>query len=142
MPPLTDTVAPEDDLGRLQRERASLQRDVAVKDAFIAHLQELLTEAATRGQQVEAEASNARRTLEQSQQAADELQRRYTALENELSQLVSRAALAAAELKMLRPKAEALAAIESGGWWRLRGRILPLLRLARRVQGTFRSPRH
>ena len=38
------------------------------------------------------------------------------------------------EVAALRPRAETLAAIEAGGWWRLRGRLLPLLAPYRRLR--------
>ena len=38
------------------------------------------------------------------------------------------------EVHQLAPKAETLAAIEAGGWWRLRGRLAPLLRPASRAR--------
>jgi GT2 family glycosyltransferase len=37
------------------------------------------------------------------------------------------------ELPYLRRRAETLAAIEAGGWWQLRGRLLPLFKFARRL---------
>lgn len=39
-----------------------------------------------------------------------------------------------AELADLRRRAQTLAAIEAGGWWRLRARLLPLMRWAARVR--------
>ncbi|HUB76582.1 MAG TPA: glycosyltransferase family A protein, partial [Solirubrobacteraceae bacterium] len=40
-----------------------------------------------------------------------------------------------AEFDWLRSRAATLAAVERGGWWRLRGRLLPLLRIASRARG-------
>lgn len=40
----------------------------------------------------------------------------------------------AAELTSLRQRAQTLAAIEASGWWRLRARLLPLMRLANRLR--------
>ncbi|HEX3125813.1 MAG TPA: glycosyltransferase family 2 protein, partial [Thermoanaerobaculia bacterium] len=61
-------------------------------------------------------AAQERRTLE----IALDLQRAWTA---EL----------AAEVAVLRPRAEALARVEGSQWWRLYGRLLPLLRILRRL---------
>ena len=45
--------------------------------------------------------------------------------------LAARQRAAEAELRSLRVLAAKLAAIEAGGWWRLRSRLLPLLAAAR-----------
>jgi peptidoglycan/xylan/chitin deacetylase (PgdA/CDA1 family) len=37
------------------------------------------------------------------------------------------------ELVWLRQRADTLAAVEAGGWWRLRGALLPVLRVGRRI---------
>lgn len=85
----------------------------------------------------------ARRALDTSQGYALELEVALDAREAEL-QRAQRQAQAppvdAAELARLRDRSDTLAAIEAGGWWRLRGRLLPLIRLARRLR-QLRAPR-
>jgi hypothetical protein len=51
---------------------------------------------------------------------------------SEYASLHRRLASADAELEVLRERARILDAILAGGWWRLRGRLLPLIRLVRR----------
>jgi GT2 family glycosyltransferase len=53
---------------------------------------------------------------------------------SEYASLHQRHAEAAAELEVLRERARTLDAILAGGWWRLRGRLLPLIRPARRLR--------
>lgn len=55
-------------------------------------------------------------------------------LEVELARVRRQAVAGPGELESLRARAETLAAIEAGGWWRLRGRLLPVLRLARSLR--------
>ncbi|HEY5198056.1 MAG TPA: hypothetical protein VIJ51_13630 [Solirubrobacteraceae bacterium] len=64
-------------------------------------------------------------------------------LQDEVARLRGRSPIPPEELDWLRGRAETLAAVESGGWWRLRGRLLPLLRLAQRlrVAQRLRRPR-
>jgi GT2 family glycosyltransferase len=62
---------------------------------------------------------------------AETLEHALDRAEAELAQLREETA---AELPYLRQRAETLDAIERGGWWRLRARLLPLLRLARRLR--------
>jgi hypothetical protein len=52
-----------------------------------------------------------------------------------------RQALAAQEesLEFLHERYQTLCRIEEGGWWRLRGRLLPLLRLAARLRAGIRA---
>ena len=58
----------------------------------------------------------------------DALHGRTNDLERLSAELESRADEAAAELARLRPRSELLTQIEQGGWWRLRSRLLPVLR--------------
>jgi hypothetical protein len=64
----------------------------------------------------------------------EELQGRYAAAHHELDRVHSEYASAHAELEDLRERAKTLDAILAGGWWRLRTRLLPLLRLGRRLR--------
>ena len=50
----------------------------------------------------------------------------------EYASLHDRLAGAEAELEPLRERSRTLDAVLAGGWWRLRERLLPLIRLVRR----------
>ncbi|MEA2195448.1 MAG: hypothetical protein QOG42_1882 [Solirubrobacteraceae bacterium] len=52
----------------------------------------------------------------------------------ELAELREARTASAAELAWLRSRAETLAAIEGGGWWRLRGRLLPVIGILARLR--------
>ena len=71
----------------------------------------------------------------------EQLQGEYTTTHRELDRvhgeyasLRERLVSADAELEVLRERARTLDAILAGGWWRLRGRLLPLIRLVRRAR--------
>jgi hypothetical protein len=67
-----------------------------------------------------------------------ELERVHGEYENVRQRVLS----ADAELEDLRQRAEALDAIFAGGWWRIRNRLLPLLKLvSRRQRGSAPSRR-
>jgi GT2 family glycosyltransferase len=139
----------EDELSRLRRERALLQRDVAVKQAFMAHVQDLLSDAAVTRERLETEIVKAQRALAELHEDAAHVHRAYAELMREHRRigadrdaLAGRLTAADAELEALRARAQTLAAIESGGWWRLRTRLLPLMRLARPLRGVVRRLRH
>ena len=57
------------------------------------------------------------------------------AREAELREREREALAAESERAWLRERSDTLAAIQAGGWWRLRGRLLPLIRLAGRRRG-------
>jgi GT2 family glycosyltransferase len=115
-PTAVPPVEMEDELTRLRRERALLLRDAGVKQAFMVHAQELLSEAAATRERLEVEGAKAQRALAELHEDTAAVHRAYAEL--------------ARELEALRARAQTLAAIESGGWWRLRTRVMPLLRLA------------
>jgi len=134
--------ATEDALTRLRRERALLQRDVAVKHEFIGHAQELLDHGAATRERLELECAELQGALAASNERAAAARRAQGALTHEhglvsaeREALAQRLAAADVELEALRARARTLAAIESGGWWRLRARLMPLLRLAEPVRG-------
>lgn len=63
--------------------------------------------------------------------AADELERAH----GQVAWLERYSAGQDEQIAWLRQRSETLTAIEEGGWWRLRGRLLPLLRVAARLRG-------
>lgn len=54
-------------------------------------------------------------------------------LEAEVEHLARRGVAETSELAWLRQRAETLARVEAGGWWRLRGRLLPVIRIGSRL---------
>jgi GT2 family glycosyltransferase len=119
--------APERDGDRLRRELAALARDVAFKDAYIASLESDATAAVAEIAKVHADWAELDRWAAD-RSAAAEL---YFGLHQEGH---ARELAAAPELAELRRRSQTLAAIEAGGWWRLRGRLLVLLRAAARAR--------
>jgi GT2 family glycosyltransferase len=69
------------------------------------------------------------------------LRRQTTDLEKLSADLESRAAEATTELAWLRQRSELLTEIEQGGWWRLRSRVLPILRAAAAARQVMRGVR-
>ncbi|MDX6677510.1 MAG: hypothetical protein QOE31_1562, partial [Solirubrobacteraceae bacterium] len=96
----------ESDGERLARERDALLRDLDFKTAYVEWLEPFRVQA-------------------------DELWARLVASERAAAE---REAQLTAERDALRARAQTLDAIEAGGWWRLRSRLLPLLRVATRVR--------
>ena len=76
----------------------------------------------------------ARRALEIREDYSRELEAALDAREAELREREREALAAESERAWLRERADTLAAIQAGGWWRLRGRLLPLIRLAGRLR--------
>ncbi len=66
---------------------------------------------------------------ESAQHAVWVAETRVKDLEAQVEQLAACCAVDPAELTWLRQRAEALARIEAGGWWRLRKRLLPVIRV-------------
>ena len=69
----------------------------------------------------------------QAAEHADWMPARIKELEAAVEQLAGQCDADAAELTWLRYRAETLARIEAGGWWRLRARLLPVIRVASRL---------
>jgi hypothetical protein len=72
-------------------------------------------------------------TSEANHQRAVWMAERVEALEVEVEELAGRCAADTAEVAWLRQRAETLACVEAGGWWRLRGRLLPVIRVGSRL---------
>lgn len=83
-------------------------------------------------------AADLRRELDAAHQRAAELQAHIDGLEARIGDLEARPAPDEAELAWLRERNVTLAAIEQGGWWRLRGRLLPVLRVGGRLRRSLR----
>jgi GT2 family glycosyltransferase len=124
-----------DELERLRRERHQLQRDLAVKDAYIDHAERQLSEAASLRARLEAELAASQHTVAELHEAKATVDREYAGLARAHDALRAEAAV---ELMSLRERARTLDAIESGGWWQLRGRLLPVLALGGRVRSSVR----
>jgi len=101
-------------LGRLARAEAGRDLVAAELRAREAELTDLERQAA----------AHARR--------ADTAEERLAGLERDLASLAS-------DAHWLRRRAETLARIEAGGWWRLRRRVLPLLLAARAAEHRLRG---
>jgi peptidoglycan/xylan/chitin deacetylase (PgdA/CDA1 family) len=131
---------PEDhDLFRRMLERG--RGAVRVAEPLLAYRQHSAEQANTRLiAQMEA-AYQTRRAdgltveLRGAQARADELRSALAAREAEVAGLRERSVGTAEELEHIRRRAATLDAVEAGGWWRLRARVLPLLRLAARLRG-------
>jgi GT2 family glycosyltransferase len=134
------------------RERAQLIRHVETLDAYVGHLVAELDRRANEfteaeaglsairheleaaGAQLEAvqaqlEASHAEHAATQTQHAATQAQHAATQAQLDATQ---------SQLPWLVMRAETLARIEAGGWWRLRSRLRPLLRLASAARRALR----
>jgi GT2 family glycosyltransferase len=103
---------PEAESDALLRERRQLLRDIAVKDAYVEELERIrafadseLVRRAEAQERLEADGALAQRALED----------------------------LGAEIDRLRQRLEVLDAIEAGGWWRLRRRLVRLRDIARRL---------
>ena len=66
---------------------------------------------------------------ESAQRAVGVGEARIKDLEAQVEHLAARCVVDPAELTWLRERAEALARVEAGGWWRLRKRLLPVIRV-------------
>ena len=93
-------------------ERAALLRDLAVKDAFAAHAQRLLAEAAATRERLESDGADAQRALADLHARHDAAHRDLAALAGdhevlraERAELAARLAAAEAELPILRAQA-------------------------------------
>jgi GT2 family glycosyltransferase len=112
---------PETAVERLRRERELLLRDVAVKDAYVVELERIAAaELAARAEELAAAAATRRRL--------------------EADGATAQRALAEAhrELHLLRDRVRTLDAIEAGGWWRLRSRLLGLRTAGGRLRRLIR----
>jgi GT2 family glycosyltransferase len=119
----TPAAGVDDEVGRLRREHLQLRRDVAVKDAFIAHAERLLAEAAATRDRLEADGAIAQRALVDVHEANAAVHDRYAALQREYELLRAdrdavSARLAAAEARPRVPR-----------------RLVPIARLWRRARG-------
>jgi hypothetical protein len=115
-------------------ETALQQRDDAVAAAAAWPLREAELTAYFSAERARVEELAARRT-EAAGAEVLALARTVSALEAELGGLRDRSVDSREELLWLRGRAATLDAVEAGGWWRLRGRLLPLVRLV----GALRS---
>jgi hypothetical protein len=118
-----------------------MRRDLEVKDAFVAHAEALIAEAAATRERLEDDGAAAQHALAEIHAEARRLHGAYAELARINAALVAErdAArreldLVAPELAALRERSRALDAIEAGGWWRLRARLLPAIRLAARAR--------
>jgi glycosyltransferase involved in cell wall biosynthesis len=130
------------EVGALHRARVPAAQTVGEQ------LQELLTQVLRLDPPAAAKASREllslpRRTSEQSGVATerdqlradrDQLRVARDQLRAELEQATATVQSQAAMLAVLQQHDETLRRIEAGGWWRLRGRLLPLLRLGERLR--------
>ena len=114
--PLARPVSPVD-VGAT--ERRHLELEVALKDAWAAELARDLELA---------EGNLLQRAADAEQRSGEiaELSRRLTGRETELAALHG-------EVEWLRSRSELLTAVQDTRWWRLRGRLEPLLRWVRRI---------
>ncbi|MDP9134667.1 MAG: glycosyltransferase family 2 protein [Actinomycetota bacterium] len=112
---------PETAADRLRREREQLLREIAVKDAYVAELERIAATERTRRADELADAAETRRRLEADGAIAQQA-------------LVE----AHAELWFLRDRVRTLNAIEAGGWWRLRSRLLGLRTAGGRLRRLIR----
>jgi GT2 family glycosyltransferase len=103
-PPIDET-----EVERLRREHRHLLRDLAVKSAYIEEFEELRA-------RVEADGEAARLAIAEHERLR--------------VQLVD----AQHQIAVLAERVRTLDAIEAGGWWRLRRRLLPLVRVGGRLQ--------
>jgi hypothetical protein len=117
--------------------QGELERLVADRDLAAAATRRGLEEAVAERDRALAERDRALAAAEADRARAEEAER-----ERELAEARARAAAEAAEegarrsateLAALRERNRLLAAIERGRWWRLYGRLLPLLRVVRRL---------
>lgn len=120
-------------------ERAALLRDNAFKAAYVAELEAQLARADDDVEQLrDALAAvterhdrlHAELTATHAAAAAD-----AAARTRRIAQLERAAAERERRLAWLAERDRALAAVEAGGWWRLRGRLAPLLGVAARLRG-------
>jgi GT2 family glycosyltransferase len=123
--------APETRVERLEREHLQLRRELELR---VAYAEALEGAAATNEERLRA-ADAARGELAAELERASAERERVSADHERVS---AELAHARGELQRLRERDHVLTAIEAGGWWRLRGRILPLLRLATRARALSR----
>jgi GT2 family glycosyltransferase len=132
--PATPQPAPESERDRLSREHVALARDLAFKDAYIASLESGAAAAEAELAKVHADWAELDRWAADRSAAAQ----LYFGLHQ---QAHGREVAAASELAELRRRSQTLAAIEAGGWWRLHGRLLVVLRAVARVRALTRRAR-
>jgi glycosyltransferase involved in cell wall biosynthesis len=137
-----------DTLGELQRAPAGTSSDVGERlEALLDRVlrldrgaaaqarQELLnpSRAALQRAQLKADNGALRAELEQLAAGADQLR-------SDLARAAQTIHSQASALTVLNQRNETLRRIEDGGWWRLRSRLLPLLRIAAWLRGQRRRP--
>lgn len=88
-----------------------------------------LLEGDQRARGAEARLQNAEAALEQTQAQLERTSTGLRRAEAELEQVWRAVAAQEETLEFLRVRDEILSKIEAGGWWRLRGRVLPLIRV-------------
>ena len=124
------------DLGSRVRRDSAIARDYAadLRSRLAAQTAELdaLRVQAAHLESLTTELESTRRTL------ADR-DREYQVAVSALQSERSKREREAAEMTLLRQRSELLTQIEQGGWWRLRGRVLPLLQAASATRRVIRG---
>jgi GT2 family glycosyltransferase len=121
-----------------------LRRDSAVAREYEADLRSRLAAHAAQLQEQRAHLDSLVAELESTRKTLLDREREYQLVVSALQTERGDREREAAEMTWLRQRSEMLTQIEQGGWWRLRGRVLPLLRAAaaaRRVIGAARRKR-
>jgi GT2 family glycosyltransferase len=132
---------------RVARERAALLRDNAFKAAYIAHLEQVADAAehgigdAHRHREVNELAIREQWARELSEQEQAARERLATELHAAQEQAAAREAELTVHVAALEHRSRMLDGILAGGWWRLRTRLLPLLRAGARVRALVRRRR-
>jgi GT2 family glycosyltransferase len=119
------------------RERAQLIRGVETAEAFASHLRAEFATATEERERLRAHLGSADAELTR---VHAELACTHAELARMHAELVRTGEQLTAVDAELREHAEALAQIRAGGWWRLRSRLLPLLRLAAATRRRLRPP--
>jgi GT2 family glycosyltransferase len=132
------TPAREDPGARAQRERAQLLRDLEVRAQYVVALEAELAEVTARVEAVSSAEREAGTALAHVEAHAAELAGEHHALSERFAVLEADHARAQADLAWLWERECTLVAIQSGGWWRLRARLLPLVRLASSLRALSR----
>jgi chromosome segregation ATPase len=121
-----------------------LRRDSAVAREYEADLRSRLAAHAAQLREQRAQLDSLVAELESTRKTLLDREREYQLVVSALQTERGDREREAAEMTWLRQRSEMLTQIEQGGWWRLRGRVLPLLRAAaaaRRVIGAARRKR-
>lgn len=132
---------PETEHERMRREHLQLRRDVAVKDAYLKELERARVESEAQLERVTAELVGVEAHGATAQRAVVEQAAELRVQRGAAEALRARVREIEQELVDLRRRAQTLDAIEAGGWWQLRGRLLPVLSIVRRITRRARTSR-